>query len=362
MTATALSATITLAERGAVVAFGLTVSTTVPDPVPPVADGVTQGAADTLQAHEASLAVTPTLNVSPPAGESCDEGATVNAQTGAWVTATALSATITLAERGAVVAFGLTVSTTVPDPVPPVADGVTQGAADTLQAHEASLAVTPTLKVSPPAGESCDEGATVNAQTGAWVTATALSATITLAERGAVVAFGLTVSTTVPDPVPPVGDGVTQGAADTLQAHEASLAVTATLNVSPPAGESCDEGARVNAQTGAWVTATALSATITLAERGAVVAFGLTVSTTVPDPVPPVGDGVIQGAADALQAHEASLAVTATLNVSPPAGESCDEGATENVHAGGVGGPPDNAVSSASTSAPGVVPPVPAAM
>jgi len=108
----------------------------------------------------ATVAPAPAMLMLPGDNVNVQGGATAAA---ACVTAILVPATVIVAVRCAVVALSPAVIVTAPDPVPLALDVVAQTWSEAAaQVHDVPLALTTALKLSPPEGELCDAGVTVN--------------------------------------------------------------------------------------------------------------------------------------------------------------------------------------------------------
>jgi hypothetical protein len=156
--------------------------------------------------------------------------------------------------------------------------------------------------------------------------------------RVLVLALAATVALTVEFPVPLVGDNVAhETPEEALNAHPLWV-VTETGRTWPVAGTEAVAGETPNVHEAAadCVTVTAWPATVTVPVRELVEVLAATVSVTEPLPDPPVGDTVIQLAAElAFHPHADELA-TVTANVPPVFPGANPVGDTLYVHAAGA--------------------------
>jgi hypothetical protein len=141
--------------------------------------------------------------------------------------------------------------------------------------------------------------------------------------RCVVPVFAATVTLALPDPVAAPLTASHAALLDEVQAQDVPV-VTATLVVSPPAGEVRLDGLMANVQAGApaCVTVNVWPAIVSVPVRVVVPAFAATTTLTLPLPVPVMPAPTLSHAALlAVLQVQRLVVVTATLVVSPPAGE-----------------------------------------
>src|SRR5687767_11173319 len=227
---------------------------------------------------------------------------------------------VTLPVRAVVSEFALTVTLTVPSPVPPLGSTLSQIELDVaVQLHEDP--VTETGIVSPVEGDVRVVGVMVNAQLldAACVTVKSWPAMLTVPLRCAP-GFGATTTFTAPDPVPVLAPlNVSHGALLNDIHAQVDPVATDTAVVSPAAGElrTVGEMPKVQAVLAAWVTVKVWPAMVMVPVRWAPV-LPATTTLTAPLPVPVAPDITISQLTllAAFHAH-ALVVVTATLVDSP---------------------------------------------
>jgi hypothetical protein len=159
----------------------------------------------------------------------------------------------------------------------------------------------------------------VHAVAPACVTVTACPATVTVPVREVVDVLAATVNVTAPFPEPLTGDTVIQLAPEFAFHPQPDGFATVIVNVPPPLPGVSPVGDTEYVQAaGACVTVTVFPAIVTVPVRDVVAVFAPTVIVVVPEPVPLVGDIMIQLApVEADHAHP-EPAVTLITQLPPP--------------------------------------------
>jgi hypothetical protein len=229
---------------------------------------------------------------------------------------------VTVPVREDVVVFAAMLKDTAPLPFvlgPPPAVTVIHVALLVADQEQAVGIVTDTTRVAAEAViESLVEESVAVQGAAAWVTVKSLPAAAIVPVREAPAGFGSTRYVTVPLPEPdaPVRT-VIHDTLDTADHEQPPGRAISTLSLAPAATMFCVAGVSVASQGApAWVSTNDWPATVSVAERDALVVFAATLYPTVPFPVPDVEvENVIQLAGlDAVHAQP-EPAVTAMFPV-----------------------------------------------
>jgi hypothetical protein len=249
---------------------------------------------------------------------------------------------------GDVEVFRATENVTVPLPVPSVGPVtvIHDGLADALHSQVGADAVTVMSPLTPRAGASTEVGDTLNVHgAAAWFTVTDWPAMVSEALRGEVVVCAAAEYSTVPFPLPL--------APEVTVSHESELAavqpqpagaVTVMLPVPPSAATDCVVLESVYVHEGvvtapACVTLKAMPAIVSVADRSAEAALGLTRNLTSPGPTPDPPAVTTSQDAELFAVHEHPLSANRSTDPSPPADPiAALDAVSENSHAGGGAG------------------------
>jgi hypothetical protein len=309
--------------------FAATATFTVPLPVPLAPLLMVSHDALLVAFHAQVLpVVTLTLVASPAAGELRVIGviAKVQGAAPACVTEKVCPAIVTVPVRCEVLVFAATLTATMRLPVPVEPDvTLSHDALLVVLQVQRLVVVTVTFVVSPAAGDVLLTGLIEYAQAGVpgCVTVNACPAIVTDPVRWVVPVFAATVTLADPEPVAAPLTPSHDALLDEVHAHDPPV-LTATLVVSPPAGDVRVAGLMLNEHAGApaCVTVNVRPAIVIVPVRCEVLAFAATTTLTLPLPVPVMPELTVSHEALLVVLHVHRLVVvTATTVVSPPAGE-----------------------------------------
>jgi hypothetical protein len=327
-------ATVTVPVRGLVLVLAAMLTVADPPPLPEVGLTVIHAAPLDVVQPQPVGAVTVTVEAVPPASTDSVVGEAENMQaTPACVTVTDRPATRAVPAREALPGLAVTVSVTVPLPLPDAGFTVIHDVPLDAVQPQPSGAVTATLALPASASTDSEVGATENVQAlPAWVTVTVWPATVAVPVREPVLVLAATVNVTAPTPLPDAGPTVIHAAPlDAVQPHSDGL-VTITDVLPAPAPADSVVGETENVQPmPACVTVTDWPATVAVPVRGLAPVLAAYVSVTDPFPLPDAGLTTIHAVPlDAVQPQPAG-AVTATLAVPASAPADSVAGEAENV-------------------------------